>query len=172
MTTITAPAPASSPLAAMPGSVACLHTTFTADQPDGQVAILTEQRTLTLTDSPRGLGSIAPGELVDSERELINDELAAYVSREGRGPVVLERMLDRGEGILIHLEARVMTLDEHERADLEEFLTDPDGDLALEVAHGYAEELETVWSTTREGRALPVCFIEDLGRATAAALAA
>jgi hypothetical protein len=176
MTTITMPAPVPAPAAeptpaaaaAVPSSVASLHTMFTADQPDGQVAILTEQRALTLTDSPRGLGSHAPGDLLESERELINDELAAYISRYDRGPVVLERMLDRGEGILVHVEARVMPLDEHEHDDLEELLTDPDEDLALEIAHAYTEELETAWSAAQDGRSLPVCFIEDLARSTAA----
>jgi hypothetical protein len=169
MTTITTPAPAPASSAVLPGSVACLHTTFTADQPDGQVAILTEQRTLTLTDSPRGLGWTAPGELLDSERELINDELAAYVSRHGRGPVVLERMLDRGEGILVHVEARSLPLEAHDYAELEDLLTDPDEEVALEIAHAHVEDLEKAWSASREGRPLPVCFIEDLGRCTAPA---
>lgn len=176
MTTITAnptlTAPAEDPADVHCGSIASLHTTFTADEPDGRVAILTEQRALILTDSPRGLGSLAPGDLLDAERDLLNDELAAYVSQHRRGPVVLERMLDRGEGILIHFEVRVMPLAASGYAEFEDLLTDPDEDVALEIAHAYLADLETAWSTRHEGRSLPVCFIEELGRCSAPALLA
>ncbi len=81
-------------------------------------------------------------------------------------------MLDRGEGILVHVEARVLALEANDYAEFEDLLSDPEEDVALELAAGYLADLETAWSTSREGGSLPVCFTEQLGRCTAQALVA
>ena len=116
MTTMTIPTPDQTTTPAVqrpacsPGSVVALTTTITQDRVEGDVDILAVTEAVELTDSPRGLGRLIPGALHDSERTMLNDELAAYTSRYPRGAVVLERLIARGAGEIVHLEARLIPL--------------------------------------------------------------
>ncbi len=171
MTTMTMPTPTTTPAAgrsaSTPGSVVALTTTITQDRVGRDVAILSIGNAVELTDSPRGLGWLAPGALHDSERTMLNDELAAYTSRYPRGAVVLERLIDRGAGEIVHLEARMVPLEADERDDLEELLGDSDRELAEEMGLAYAEDLHSAWAANPDLPAVQVCFLEDIGRLTA-----
>jgi hypothetical protein len=161
-----APTPAAQRDASSPGSVVALATTITQDRVDGEVDILAISQSVELTDSPRGVGWLVPGELDDSERVMLNDELAAYTSRYARGAVVLERLIDRGAGEIVHLEARLVPLAQDERNDLEDFLGDSDRELGEEMARAYAADLHSAWAANPDLPPVQVCFLEDIGRLT------
>lgn len=171
MTTMTIPTPTTTPAVqrptSSPGSVVALTTTITQDRVDSDVDILAVSQAVELTDSPRGLGWLAPGELDDGERTMLNDELAAYTSRYPRGAVVLERLIDRGAGEIVHLEARLVPLAQDECDDLDELLGDSDRELAEEIGRAYAAELESAWAANPDLPPVHVCFLEDIGRLTA-----
>jgi hypothetical protein len=173
MTTMTIPTPKQTTTPAVqrptssPGSFVALTTTITQDRVDSDVDILAVSQAVELTDSPRGLGWLVPGALHDSERTMLNDELAAYTSRYPRGAVVLERLIDRGAGEIVHLEARLVPLAQDERDDLDELLGDSDRELAEEMGRAYGAELESAWAANPDLPPVHVCFLEDIGRLTA-----
>jgi hypothetical protein len=174
MTTITtraaAPATIERPISS-PGYIATLATTTTQDRPDGGIDNLDLSTSVELTDSPHGLGRRLPGQLTHGERTLLGDELFAYPSRQARGTVVLERMFDRGDGLLAHFEARIIPLTDRERVDLEELLGDSDTELAQAMGRDYAAELNDAWAADPSRPPVSVCFLEDIGRTTATAAA-
>jgi len=156
-------APAS--VAPIPGCVVKLCTTVTQDQTGRDVEVLGEARSVTLADSPRGLAPLLPGDLRPAERTIVGDELAAFVTRERRGAFALERLLLDSDGRAVHLEARILPLDEREQRDLTELLGDqhdPAG--GAELAAQYAADVEAAWVQRAGGTPLPVCFLEELDR--------
>lgn len=150
-------------LAPIPGCVATLCTTVSQDQPGGDVEILDEASSVALTDSPRGLAWLLPGGLRHGERTIVSDELAAFVNREQRGAFVLERLLLGGDGRAVHIEVRILPIDEYERRDLAELLGDQcDPDIGRDLAALYAADVEATWVERAGGTLLPVCFLEEL----------
>jgi hypothetical protein len=157
------------PAAPAPGCVATLRTTITQDQAGDDVEILSEARRVTLVDSPRGLAGQLPVDLRGAERTSVADELAAFVTREPRGPFVLERLLLDDTGRAVHVEMRILPIDECEQRDLAELLgdlCDPDG--GHELATLYAADVEAAWEQRAGGIPLPVCFLEELNPRLAA----
>ncbi len=166
-TIVTTAAPVS--LAPVPGCVVTLCTTITQDQGGRDVEILDEARSVKLADSPRGLGAVLPGDLEPAERRTVAEELAAFVTREPRGAFVLERLLLNGDGRAIHVEARVLPVDEREQRDLAELLDekcDPDG--GRDLAALYAADVEAAWVQRADGTPLPVRFLEEFNRCSTA----
>jgi hypothetical protein len=163
-TTIASTATSAS-IAPIPGCVVMLCTTVTQDQTGADVKILSEAHSVTLTDSPRGLAPMLPGDLRPAERTTIAAELAAFVTREPRGPFVLERLLLDNSDRAVHVEVQILPIDDREQRDLAELLgdeTDPDGGHALATL--YAADVEAAWVKRSGGTSLPVCFIEELNR--------
>jgi hypothetical protein len=152
--------------------LAVLETTITQDcalEDDG--VLINEQasgRSIAVVHSPRGLGPILPGDLRPDERTGVDDALATFVARHARGPVVLERMLDRGNAELVHVHVCLLPLDGTERADIAELLADEsDPDLARRLAEQYGAEIATACAERLPGKTLPVYFLEDLASGAA-----
>jgi hypothetical protein len=165
MNTTTTIASTSAPvsIAPIPGCVVTLCTTVTQDQAGADVEILDEARSVTLADSPRGLAPLLPGDLRPAERTTVADELAAFVTRSRRGPFVLERLLLDDNSRAVHIEVRILPIDEREQRDLTELLGDEtDSDGGRELATLYAADVEAGWVQRAGGTPLPVCFIEEL----------
>jgi hypothetical protein len=168
-TAIVPPPVAHASVAPIPGCVVRLCTTVSQDHPGADVEILEEARSVTLTDSPRGLAWLLPGDLRPAERTTVADELAAFVNSVRRGAFVLERLLLGGDGRAAHVEVRILPIDEREQRDLAELLDDecdPVG--GSDLAALYAADIEDAWVERAGGTSLPVCFLEELNRCPAA----
>jgi hypothetical protein len=127
----------------LPGNIVTVHTTITRDRYGQDVEILEIAAGIELTSGPRGLAWLLPGTLHDSEREQLSLELLGYVTAEQPEPVVLERLIDRGDGTHAHIAARVLPLTHAEHRELDDLLGEEDHDLALQLAAAYADDLAT-----------------------------
>lgn len=134
------------------------------DEPDGVRIVRGPSRRNILATSPRGLAATLVDDLSREERDALGHELCGFVTRHCPGPYALERLLNRGLGELVHVDIRVLPVDERERADLAELLGDqanpgPGADLA----DAYARELEVAWAHNQPGERLPVADLADHG---------
>lgn len=173
MTPLTIPAPApksvqarallplTDPLAG--DHVALMATTITQDRPGQDVAIVETAGDIELTSGPRGIAWLLPGSLSEAEREMLGDELRGYVTREQPGPVVLERLIDRGAGRIVHIEAVVFALTEDEQAELRGRLGDSHHPQARPHAVDHAIQLQAGRAARLPDGRLPMRDLADYG---------
>lgn len=139
-----------------------LHVEQTQDRPGEDVAVLLDLPRVDSGEAHATLRGLVEYRFVGEARRQILAEIDALGSIDPHCPLVLERLQEFDEGIVVHLDAYLLPVSEEQLNELNELLdSERDPTLRHELGQLWAEELAAIWRSAAPHGRLPVRFLED-----------